>query len=235
VSRYISMVNEGISVIYLEGKDIRIVTNYVGVARHLDRHQIEGWITLLIRLCRRLTGCRVEPSRVGVIHRRADNFSEFAAFLGCDIEFGATVDEVAFMESIAHIPIVSADPCLNKLLIANFEEALSHWSVNPGPFRSIVENAIVRLLPRGNAQASEIASRCGLTQRTFTRRLTSEGLTFIEVLNDLRRDLATQYLADRSLSISQIAWLLGYQEVSAFTNAFRRWTGRTPRETRPAA
>jgi AraC-like DNA-binding protein len=60
----------------------------------------------------------------------------------------------------------------------------------------------------------------------------SESLTFSEVLNDLRRDLAAQYLADHALSISQIAWLLGYQEVSAFTNAFKRWTGRTPRDAR---
>ncbi|HKD31813.1 MAG TPA: helix-turn-helix transcriptional regulator, partial [Xanthobacteraceae bacterium] len=65
------------------------------------------------------------------------------------------------------------------------------------------------------------------------RRLTSESLTFSEVLHDLRRDLAAQYLADHGLSISQIAWLLGYQEVSAFTNAFKRWTGKTPRDARP--
>jgi AraC-like DNA-binding protein len=60
----------------------------------------------------------------------------------------------------------------------------------------------------------------------------SESLTFSEVLNDLRRDLATQYLADHGLSISQIAWLLGYHQVSAFTNAFKRWTGKTPLEAR---
>ena len=226
LARCISMVNVGVSVKYIEGNDI--VTNYVGVARHLDRHQIEGWITLLIRLRRGLTSSPVDPRHVRVIHRRVDNFSELAAFFGYNIEFGATVDEVAFAASIVHIPVVSADPWPNKLLIANFEEALS-------PFRSTVENAIVWLLAHANARASEIASRCGLSQRTFARRLTSEGLTFIEVLNDPRRDLATQYLADRSLSISQIAWLVAYQEASAFTNAFRRWTGKAPREMRPAA
>ena len=59
-----------------------------------------------------------------------------------------------------------------------------------------------------------------------------EGVTFSEVLESLRSDLARRYLADESLSISQIAWLLGYQEVSAFTHAFKRWTGMTPREAR---
>src|SRR5262249_37752535 len=149
----------------------------------------------------------------------------FVAFFGCDIEFGATVDEVVFPLSIADIPIVSADPYLNTLLIANCEEALSHRRMKWGQFRSVVENAIAPLLPHGNTQASEIACRCGLSQRTFTRRLRLENLTFLEVLNNLRCDLATQYLADHGLSISQIAWLLGYQEISAFTNAFKRWTG----------
>jgi AraC-like DNA-binding protein len=52
------------------------------------------------------------------------------------------------------------------------------------------------------------------------------------VLNRLRVDLARRHIADPALSISQIAWLLGYREVSAFTHAFKRWTGKTPREMR---
>jgi AraC-like DNA-binding protein len=235
VSRYTSIVNESLSLKYLGGKDIRIVFNYVGVARHLDRHQIEFGLTVLIRLCRQLTDCPVEPSRVRLIHRRAGNSSEFSAFLRCDVEFGATVDEVVFPLSIADIRIVSWDPYLHKLLVANCEEVLSRRPMKRGRFRSVVENAIVPLLPHSSARASEIASRCGLSQRTFVRRLASESLTFSEVINDLRSDLARQYLADRALSISQIAWLLGYHEVGAFTNAFRRWTGKTPREARVRA
>jgi AraC-like DNA-binding protein len=232
VARYGSTTNESLSLKYLEGKDIRIVINYVGVARHLDRHQIECWLTALIRVCRKLTSRPVEPSHVRFIHRRGGNVSELAAFLGGDIKFGATVDEVVFPLSIADVPIVSADPYLDKLLIANCEEALSRRSTKWDPFRAVVENIIAPLLPHGNARESEIASRCGMSRRTFVRRLTSGSLTFSEVLNNLRRDLATQYLTDHSLSISQIAWLLGYQEVSAFTNAFKRWTGKTPREAR---
>jgi AraC-like DNA-binding protein len=234
VARYGSIVNEGLSPKYLQGSDIRIIFNDVGFTRHLDRHQIECWLTLLIRLCRKLTGHPVKPSRVRLTHHRSGNFSDFAAFLGCDIEFCATVDELAFPAAIADIPIVSADPYLNRLLISKLEEALSRRREKWGSFRYVVEKAIAPSLPHGNAQASKIANRCGLTQRTFARRLSSEGLTFIEVLNDLRRNLAMQYLAYRSLSISQISWLLGYQEVSAFTNAFRRWTGKTPREARLA-
>jgi Arabinose-binding domain of AraC transcription regulator, N-term len=126
-----------VSLRFFEGKDIGIVTNYVGIARHLDRHQIECWVTALIRVCRKLARYPVKPSRVRFIHRRAGNFYEFAAFLNCDIEFGATVDEVVFPPSIADMRVVSADPYLNKLLIANSEEALSRRPAKPVPFREV--------------------------------------------------------------------------------------------------
>jgi len=71
-----------------------------------------------------------------------------------------------------------------------------------------------------------------MSQRTLARRLALERLTFAGILDDLRSDLANRYLNDAHLTISQIAWLLGYQEASAFTHAFKRWTGKTPREMR---
>ena len=66
----------------------------------------------------------------------------------------------------------------------------------------------------------------------FKRRLASEGLTFAKIREELKLGLAVVYLQEADLPISEIAWLLGYQEVSAFTHAFKRWTGKTPRETR---
>jgi AraC-like DNA-binding protein len=60
-------------------------------------------------------------------------------------------------------------------------------------------------------------------------------LNFNEIFQELRRDLAVGYLADRKLHVSKIAWLLGFREVSAFTHACKRWTGKTPSEMRPAS
>jgi AraC-like DNA-binding protein len=231
-ARYASIANEGVSVKYLEGKDIKISIDYVGIARHSDRHQIESFTTLLIRLCRHLTGLRLVPIRVRFTHHRDSDSSEFAALFGSDVEFGAKMDEVAFAITAKSLPVVSADLYLNELLIASCEEALSRRPINRGSFRSQVENAVVPLLPHGKARAGEIARRLGLSQRTFARRLSLESLTFSEILESLRRDLAEQYLADPDLSISQIAWILGYRENSAFAHAFRRWTGKTPRRAR---
>jgi AraC-like DNA-binding protein len=74
-----------------------------------------------------------------------------------------------------------------------------------------------------------------MSERTLARKLSDEGLNFTEILQELRRDLATRYLDDRKLHVSKIAWLLGFNEVSAFTHAFKRWTGKTPSEMRTAS
>jgi len=234
-ARYSSIVNEGVSLKYLDGGDVGVKFDYVGVSRHLDRHQIEFFTTLLVRVCRQLTGLRLVPTRVSFTHHRDGNYPEFVEFFGGNGEFGAPVDEVVFAPTIRQMPVLGADPYLSKLLIAHCEEALSRGPTNRGSFRSSVENAIVPLLPHGAARAGEIARRLGVSQRTFARRLSLEGLTFSDILEGLRSDLAKRYLNDEDLSISQIAWLLGYREVSALTHAFKRWTGKTPREARSRA
>ena len=233
-ARYSSIVNEGVSLKFGNGH-VGFTFHYVGVSRHLDRHQMEFFATTTVRICRQLTRQHVTPLRVKLTHRRDTVSPALAEFFGDDVEFAAAIDEVIFAPPIGDLPVVSADPYLNKLLISYCEEALARRPANLGSFRSAVENAIVPLLPHGKAQAAEIAGKLGVSQRTLARRLTLEGVSFSEVLDSLKSYLAQRYLADESLSISQIAWLLGYQEVSAFTHAFKRWTGKTPREARSRA
>ncbi len=232
-ARYSSIGNEGLTLKCHVAPETRLVFEYVGVARHSDRHQIEFFMGILVRLCRNLTGVRLTPSRVRIKHRCSKHGGlTLAASFGRNISFEAKTDELMFAERIADMTIRSADPYLNELLVANCEQALSHRRPNRGTFRAAVENAIVPMLPHGKVLASRIATRLGLSQRTAARRLALEGLTFSAVLESLRGDLAKQYLTDPDLSISRIAWLLGYQEASAFTHAFKRWSGKTPREAR---
>jgi AraC-like DNA-binding protein len=71
-----------------------------------------------------------------------------------------------------------------------------------------------------------------MSSRTLARRLSAEGLTFGEILNQLRSDLAMLYLSERNLSVSQIAWLVGYRGVGAFSHRCKRWTGMNPKRMR---
>jgi AraC-like DNA-binding protein len=230
--RYSTIVNEGIAVHVREGKDLGVTFEYVGVERLSDRHQIEAWVTSLVRICRQLTDRRLLPSWVTFVHRRKGGCPELDSFMGCEVVFGANMDEVEFPGTAHQMPIVSADPYLNELLIKYCEEARAHRGAGRGALRVDVENAIAPLLPHGQARAEKIAHLLGMSPRTLARRLAAEGLTFVGVLNELRVDLSRRYLQDEDLTISEVAWLLGYREVSAFTHAFKRWTGKTPRQAR---
>lgn len=227
-ARYSSIVNEGIKLTLHDGRERGLLFEYIGVSRHLDRHQIEFWVAALIRLCRQVTNRRVVADRVNFIHRRSVT-PELNAFFGCEVRFDANADEAVFSTSSLNVPIVGADPYLNQVLVKYCEEALAHRRPARNALGPRVENAMATLLPHGKAQASEIARRLGMSKRTLARRLASEGLTFATVLRHLRSDLAKRHLADRDLSVSKIAWLLGYRDVSTFTNAFKRWTGKPPR------
>ncbi len=230
-ARYTSIVNEGIRLTLSEGREIGLRFEYQGVPRHSDRHQIEFWVAALMRICRELTNRRVTADRISFAHRRK-HAAGLSSFFGCEIRFGADLDEAVLSLSIRDIAIVSADPYLNQLLIKYCEEALARRNAGGRTLSLDVENAIATLLPHGKAQAGEVARNLGMSQRTLSRRLSEEGLTFASVLQGLRSDLAQRHLSDNDLSVSKIAWLLGYRDVSAFSNAFKRWNGTTPRAAR---
>jgi AraC-like DNA-binding protein len=232
-ARYSGINNEGVHLTYRAEKQI-VRFSYVGVARHPDRHQIEFFMTALIHACRQLTGKPLRPHRVTLSHLRTDEFKEIKEHFGCSVVFGGPVDEIAFSDTIERAQISSADPYLNALLLRYCDEARSSRARKPSTLRLSIENAIAPLLPHRKVTASEAADSLGLSQRTFARRLKAEGLSFAGILHELRYDLARTYLRETSSSISTIAWLLGYGEVSSFTHAFKRWSGQTPRQARAA-
>ncbi|ARO54925.1 AraC family transcriptional regulator [Methylorubrum zatmanii] len=228
--RYAAITNEGIAPIYSQSGEVRV--SYVGMAPHAARHQVEFWMTGLIRVAQQLTSLRLSPIHLTLCHPRHAGAREIEAFLGCAIAFDALVDEVQFPSAAGNAVLTGADPYLHDLLLGYSEEALAHRVRLAESLRTRVENAVMPLLPHGRPRISEIARALGTSQRTLSRRLTEEGLSFENVLEEMRRDLALRYLRDTRLSISRIAWLLGFREATAFTHAFRRWTGRSPTEAR---
>jgi AraC-like DNA-binding protein len=153
-------------------------------------------------------------------------------FIGVDIEFGANADEIWFPRPIALLPVVGRDEYLNELLRRYAEEALARKPRERVTVRSKAEDVLSKLLPHGKATASEVARKLAMSSRSLSRKLGEEETSFAEVLDELRAALAKRYLHDEALPISEIAWLLGYREVSSLTHAFKRWTGMTPRRFR---
>jgi len=234
LARYSKITNEALVFGYREGNRLVINLSYSGVPRHSDRHQIEFCMFGLLRVCRMLTGQDLVPQHFSIAHHRSQAILEITRFVGTKVEFGAERDEFALNLDARELPLVHSDSYLNDLLLKYCEAALADRRGDTSQLRTRVENAIASLLPHGRVLVEDIARSLGVSERTLARKLSDEGLNFTEILQQLRRDLAVRYLDDRKLHVSKIAWLLGFHEVSAFTHAFKRWTGKTPSQIRTA-
>ena len=232
LERYARLGNEALVVRLKKAPVCCLELSYSGIPRHIDRHQIEFLAAVFVKLCRKLACRNLTPRTVTFMHHRSGDLSRVRHQMGCQVTFDAEADEVQFDIAWLDVRLVGEDPFLNRLMMKSCEEALTIRPSNVSPFRTLVENAIAPLLPHADAQAGTVAKRIGMSKRTFARRLKSEGLTFSQILDELRRDLATRYLEDPALSVSKIAWLLGFHQPSAFTRACRRWTKKSPSENR---
>jgi len=231
--RYSTIMNEGVRLnVTLNDGAVAIAVDYVDIDRQLDRHQIEFWLVTIVRICRQVTDTRLAPRHVGIRHRRDETPAELRSFFGCDVEFGAARDEVIFSGSVASLPIVARDNYLNDMLLRYADAALASRPQERVSLRSAVERILPQLLPHARASALNVAQRLGVSTRTLSRKLRDEGVAFPQILEETRVALAKCYLAEQDLPVSEIAWLLGYGEVSSFTHAFKRWTGVTPRQFR---
>jgi AraC-like DNA-binding protein len=98
--------------------------------------------------------------------------------------------------------------------------------------RGQVEALLMPVLHTGEVGMDTVAGRMGMSRQTLFRRLKAEGATFEQVLDALRHRLAVDYLQGRKVSVNETAYLVGFSEPAAFSRAFKRWTGRSPRNAR---
>lgn len=230
--RYSRIVNDGVRLHVTLGQGATLALEDLELDRRIDRQHIEFWLVTLVRICREIAGSRFAPRRLKMRHIRPTPPAAFRSFFGVDVEFGSDADEIVFSSPVAALPATGRDIHLNSLLRSYADEALASRNPRNADSRSAVENLLPEMLPHGKANAKEVARRLGTSSRSLSRKLQMEGTTFAEILDEMRRALAERYLAERRLSISEIAWLLGYREVSSLTHAFKRWTGVTPRQFR---
>ena len=98
--------------------------------------------------------------------------------------------------------------------------------------RARVEGLLLPILHTGGASVDAIAGQLGLSRQTLFRKLKAEGVTFEKVLDELRHELALHYLCGKKTSVNETAYLVGFSEPAAFSRAFKRWTGFSPRAMR---
>jgi AraC-like DNA-binding protein len=233
--RYFRIVNEAVRLkLTRTGEGLAVEVEFVGLPRHVVRQNAEFGISVILKALREIAGRNIRPTRAAFVHMRNSDLRDFERFYGCTVEFGRAASEGAssnlleFSNDALAIPLMTADAKLLDALQPFIDMATEERKTVAGTLRAAVESEVEGLLPHGKAQAHTVAKALAVSVRTLSRRLADEGTTYTEVVDQLRRSLALQYLKDPGMSLSQIAWLLGYEGSTSFNHAFKRWTGRSP-------
>ena len=193
------------------------------------RYADEFSITARCAYIRQWLGRDFRPREVFFRHRLApgEDVAEYEAFFGCAVELGAPAAGLSFDAAELDAPLAGADPALGRLLTRYAEEALSAMP----PVKALatrVREVLLEGMEAGAVRVSDVAKKLATSERSLQRRLHDEGVSFAELLEDVRRELALRYLRYGQLSVSEVAYLLGYADKAAFFRAFRKWTGETP-------
>jgi AraC-like DNA-binding protein len=190
---------------------------------------VEFGFAYLVLSARRLTErADFSPKRVYFRHSAPEDTRHYETLFGAPVNFCSSMDRIMFHSRDGELPIGTADAGLSALLDRVADGLLAERRRRDLSSVERVRSLLTELLPRGEASATKIASSLGVTPRTLHRRLADEGVKFRDLIDDARRRLALAYVEEAELSVSEVAYLLGFSGVPAFHRAFRRWTNETP-------
>ena len=186
--------------------------------------------SVILDLCRTGIGGSLDPMEVAFTYPEPRHTGEHYGVLRCPLKFSEPTYRISFAVNDTKRLFTAA----NRDLARGNDQILDQMLKNLGnsDLVSQVKQAIVEQLPSGTPSEETIAQSVLTSSRTLNRRLVKEGTNFRTLLTDVRRQLADRYIADINIPITEISFLLGFSDVSSFSRAFKRWTGRPPQTFR---
>jgi AraC-like DNA-binding protein len=179
-------------------------------------------------LLKSVAGSDWSPDHVQFEHDPPRSVDEYTAVFGAPVRFGCSTSCLAYDAEWMTRPVLGADRSLLPIVEKHVREILGR-SAGESDLAAAVGESVAECLCDGSPSISVIARGLAMSARTLQRRLEESGTCFRDIVDDVRRRLAAEYLRDDDTSVTEVSFLLGYSELSAFHHAFRRWTGSTPR------
>jgi AraC-like DNA-binding protein len=232
LTRFACLVHEGVTFELIEeGSGAALRPLPIGVPIVVPT-QLELMFATFHSLCASITGVVRPPSEVCFVHPcRTASVSEYEQYFGCPVTFGADRYELRFPRAYLEVPFVGGSVEARDTLTQIAERALAMRPRIKSFIKSVRDNTAIAICDRDDSLIS-VAKRLGTSARTLQRRLAGEGVSYERLLDDLRKTMALNLLVDVHLPITRIAAMVGFANPSAFTRAFRRWTGKSPAEYR---
>lgn len=186
---------------------------------------------------RRFVGQDLVLESVSFRHPCRDDPARYAAGFGCPVHFEAERDAIVFSRRMLDMPNLLGDPAVSEFLTRHLDAELDKIggpdrSTGEPPIKAALQRHLTPDLSSGPPAASAAARSLGMSERTLFRRLSDEGLTYREVVQDAQIRLAQELLGNSGNTIAEVAFLTGFSEQSSFSRAFKRRVGDTPAQFR---
>lgn len=191
---------------------------------------LDALLVAIVGGCRMLYGAEFKPLELRLQRPRPERHEVLERAFGHVPVYGCADNTLVVDEDTLSRRLLHANPELarvNDEATGRYLSALGE-AAEPAQFLLQLRQLLRERLPAGDPPQIEVAAALGMTSRTLQRKLAETRTTYRDLLNDTRHALALEYLGLKTYSVSEIAYLLGFAEVSAFTRAFRRWTGTSP-------
>ena len=190
-------------------------------------------IAALVSFLRRLVESSPSPTQVDFVFAEPDVAAReaYEQFFGCPVVFDQSHNRVVFPMQLLALPLPHSAPHMRSLLDRQ-ARALLLALPDSDSFDRALQQVMVRLMPEAVVTLPRLARELHMSVRTLQRRLAERNMTWRALLDRTREQLARDYLSDPSLTLGDIALLLGFSEHSAFSRAWRQWTGTTPASAR---
>ena len=230
--RYLHLHNEAVEVYRtVEGNRVylRHVISDLGV-KSLRQHN-EYSMAVALNVFRIMAGSNWSPLEIQFTHEAPRDTSEHNRVFGCPVSFDCETNAVVTEREFIERQVPAADPRLYPILKRYLDEFLKAMP-REDDFLCSLRKAITESMRDGQASLRVAAKKLAVSARVLQRRLEEYGKDFKGLVDETRRRFAIDYLRHPSHTLTDIAFLLGYSEVSAFNRAFKRWTGSTPLEYR---
>lgn len=187
-------------------------------------------LSIVIGLCRMNAGDGLRPVVVDLKRAAPPDTAPYVEFFGCPIRFSSTENSFVLAAADADRPLETGNRELVGTLDAILVEQIAALSKEDIVAR--VRAVLLKELSLGRPSEAEVAKSLHLSRRTLQRKLAEAGVSYQQLVDETRRELALRYVEDKSKSITDITFTLGFSQLSAFTRAFRRWAGVTPSQYR---
>jgi len=233
LERYFALITTAEKTEFVAGKNVAYLTScplfeYREAAR---RVHADAWAAVMIKLIRMVYQPNYSPQKVELMWPAPSGYEDkYTQFFGVPVVFGAGANVIYFDPADLDIPLPASNAELARQNDKVVVEFLNRMKKVDLPTQ--VHAKLIEFLPSGECRREKVAKSLNMSVRSFHSKLEQAGTSYQKLLDDTRKELAEDYIKKTDLSVSEIAYLLGFTDVSNFSRAFKRWVGTSPRAYR---